>query len=164
MVCSFRNHPTPEEKHTSKARRSLSSDSALQKMDYKVVVNKDEQTRVGSPNIKKQFAIDRTTLSTDEEGSSPMISAAKLYSSKVSKPEKMKISIKSNHASAAMFSKTDKHSTFSPNYSILKKKEVVLTGSVFVMETSGTQVLHDYILCSSSLIFPSTLLNHSTRG
>ena len=133
-------------------------------MDYKVVVNKEEQTRVGSPNIKKHFAIDRTTLSTDEEGSSPMISAAKLYSSKVSKPEKMKINTKGNPASADMSSKAEKHSTSSPNYSILKKKEVVLTGSVFVMETSSTPVLHDYILCSLSLIFPSTLLNHSTRG
>ena len=83
---------------------------------------------------------------------SPMISAGKFYSSKVSKSEKIKISIKSNPASTAMSSKTEKHSTSSPNYSILKKKEVVLTGSVFVMETSSMQVLHDS-LCSSSLIF-----------
>ena len=164
IVYYFQYHPNLEERPTSKARRPLSSDSALQKMDYKLIVNKEEQTRVGSPNVKKQFAIDRTTLSTDEEASSPMISAAKFYLSKTSKSQKMKINIKSNPVSAAMFSKTEKHSTPSLIYSILKKKEVVLTDSVFVMKMCSTPVLHDYILCSLSLIFPSTLLNHSTRG
>ena len=133
-----------EERHTSKARRPLPSDSALQKMDCKLV-NEKEQTRVGSPSINKQLASDRTTPSSDEEASNPMMSASKFYLSKVSKPEKIKISIQSNPASTAMYSKTEKHSTSSPNYSILKKKEVVLTGSVFVMEASSTQLLHDYL-------------------
>ena len=152
-----------EERHTGKARRPLPSDSALQKMDCKLV-NEKEQTRVGSPSIRKQLASDRTipsSQSTDEEASSPMMSAAKFYLSKVSKPEKIKISIQSNPASTAMYSKTEKHSTSSPNYSILKKKEL-LTGSVFVMEASSTQFLHDY-LYSLSVTFTSTLLNLCTR-
>ena len=223
---------TGGERHTSKARRPLSFDSALQKMDRKLV-NKKERPRVGSPSAKKQLASGRTTPTTqsnNEETSSnpsrvitrptssqvqklidkgyakvktksntelsshptnripvkhnklttsgvklpnlagrqseqskgksvrqisvsksspltspvsssvsntttpttisPMISAGKFYSSKVSKSEKIKINIKSNPASTAMSSKTEKHFTSSPNYSILKKKEVVLTGSM----------------------------------
>ena len=254
---------TGEVRHTSKARRPLSFDSALQKMDRKLV-NKKERPKVGSPSAKKQLASGRTiptTQSTNNETSSspsrvitrptsaqvqklidkgyakvkiksnaelsshptnripvkhnkstasgvklpnlaghqseqskgksvrqisvrqisvsksspltspvgssvsdtttpttvtsPVISAVKFYSSKVSKSEKIKVNIKSNPASTATSSKAEKHSTSSPNYSILKKKEVVLTGSVFVMNICSTQVLHNY-LCSSSL----TIQNH----
>ena len=248
---------TGEERHTSKARRPLSFDSALQKMDHKLV-NKREQPRVGSPGIKKQLSSGRTTPSsqstknTDEEISSrssrvstkptsaqvqklidkgfakvktksnieqsphptnririkhnkstasgaklpnlaghqseqsdklkgrsvrqisvtksspltspvgssvsnittptttsgPVISAAKFYPSKVSKPEKIKVSIKSNATSMAIPSKAEAHSTTTQNYSILKKKEVILTGTYIVyvlkIEACSMQVLHNH--------------------
>ena len=70
--------------------------------------------------------------STASAATGPAISAAKFYSSKVFKQGKIKINIKSNPTSTPIpASKTEKHSTSSPNYSILKKKEVILTGTVY---------------------------------
>lgn len=61
---------------------------------------------------------------------SSTISATKFYSTKNSKSGKIKIHIKSNPSSTPIPTNTEKHSTPSVNYSILKKKEVVLTGTV----------------------------------
>ena len=229
---------TPAHKTTRKAKRPLSFDSALQKMDHKL--RKKEQSRAGSPIVKKQFGnntpspargsealleeaqsltsptrvntkpasahvqklIDKgfakvKVKSTVEQSShptnrisltsnklaqssanvskvskavghheklsnestgksmrqifvsksssssitesvsntatiatSPTISAAKFYSSKVSNKDKMKLNMKTTPTSVPIpASKAEKHSTSSPNYSILKKKEVILTGT-----------------------------------
>ena len=74
-------------------------------------------------------------VSTNTTTTSPAISAANFYSPKVSKQEKIKINIKSNPKSTSLPSTTKKHSTSSPNYSILKKKEVVLTGIMLIIRT-----------------------------
>ena len=69
------------------------------------------------------------SVSSTSAATGPTISAAKFYSPKVSKQGKIKINIKSNPTSTPIpTGKTEKHSTSSPNYSILKKKEVLLTG------------------------------------
>ena len=227
----------PAHKTTSKAKRPLSFDSALQKMDRKL--KKKQRSRAGSPIIKKQFGINSPspargtealleeplsvtsspakvnakpasahvqklidkgfakvkTKSTVEQlshptnrisltssklpkstanvskvaghhdelsnkskgksvrqivvskspslsspvsesvytaatATSPVISAAKFYSSKVSNTDKIKLNMKANPTSTPIpASKAEKHPTSSPNYSILKKKEVVLTGT-----------------------------------
>lgn len=71
-------------------------------------------------------------VSTNTTTTSPTIATATFYSSKVSKPAKIKINIKSNPKSTPVLGKTEKQSTSSPNYSILKKKEVILTGIVLI--------------------------------
>ena len=71
------------------------------------------------------------SVSSTSAATGPTISAAQFYSSKVSKQGKIKINIKSNPTSISVpASKTEKHSS-SPNYSILKKKEVLLTGTLY---------------------------------
>ena len=95
-----------------------------------IVVNKS------SPLTSPTSELVSNTAATTATAAGPTIATAKFYPSRVSKQEKIEINIKSNPGSTPIpTSKTEKHSTSSPNYSILKKKEVVLTGTVYVICT-----------------------------
>jgi len=90
------------------------------------------QISVKTPSLTSSIP---EAVSTNTTTTSPTISAANFYSSKVSRQAKIKINIKSNPKSTSIPSKTEKHSTSLPNYSILKKKEVVLTGIMLIIRT-----------------------------
>lgn len=114
------NRPvTSSSKLPSSGRHNELPDKLKGKSIRQISVNKSPLT---SPVFE---SVSDTTTTTG----SPAITASKFYSSKVSNPGKIKVNIKSNPKSVPVPSKTEKHSTSSPNYSILKKKEVVLTGT-----------------------------------
>ena len=113
---------------------------------------RNEQTDKLKGKSVRQTFVNRSSLLTSPTSESvsstsaatgPTISAAKFYLSKVSKQGKIKVNPTSTFVPA---SKIEKHLS-SPNYSILKKKEVSLTGTLFEAYMNHYNILSTCFVC-----------------